>query len=218
MAIDVHHHIIELENPKSIYNTYRVEDLDSLDRVKAGFINIGIHPMYIPESSFKSIPWSRIEELLKSNRFNIGEVGLDRRGDLTRQLEVFNKFLKLGEHYNKSVSIHCVKRWGALLESIGAYPGLKYLFHGYSGSVEVLNSLTKFNSYFSISLREVNRASMASVIKAVPVERILIESDLSTLDRLEEVDITVEKISKLRSITVDKFNSIISDNFNEFIK
>lgn len=222
--IDVHHHI-KLKTPiTSIYNCYKPTCLDDLDRVENELKNIGIHPDYIKDE----IDFNKYEEvLLKNPLINIGEIGLDKNfNNVERQSVVFDTFLKLAVNYNRSISIHCIKKWGLLLKSLNLHfnKQLPCLLHGYSGSLETLKELLKFNSFFSLSLRELRIDRLIPVIKSIPIEKLLIESDMSNSEFLiigddgymNLINSIYEQVSIIKKIPKIELIRQIDTNFHSF--
>ncbi|XXG76401.1 hypothetical protein AAC387_Pa08g0761 [Persea americana] len=145
----------------------------------------GLHPWYVSE---RSPNW------LKSMRefFNgtpsaaVGEVGLDKgsRGkeiDFLEQVDVFRQQLELAKELERPVSIHCVRAYGDLLEimqSAGPFPA-GVILHSYLGSAEMVPGLAKLGAYFSFSgyLMSLKSQKAKKMLKSVPADRILLESD-----------------------------------------
>lgn len=220
--VDAHNHIFNSEISYTLYNSYDIKGIKEITEINQKFKNIGIHPMFLSEL----IDWDYIESLLIDNSsINIGEVGLDRRGDRKQQEPVFKSFLDFAVKYNRSVSIHCVKSWGIILESLNSIK-VPLLFHGYNGSKEILKSLLKLNSYFSFSLRELNNPRIVEVCKYIPIEKQLIESDymedyynkIGKEKYLNVINEAMGKLSLINSMPLKDFNYIIIENFLRFIK
>jgi TatD DNase family protein len=142
----------------------------------------GVHPWWVPEVT---AGWQeRLRELLEKNPLaSVGECGLDRRrgrADLGLQRAVFKDQLRLARDLGRTVSIHCVKAWGELLEALAATgPPLKFLMHSYGGSLEVARRLVPLGAYFSVSanLFERSREGVLDVFRQLPRDRLLVESD-----------------------------------------
>lgn len=223
--IDVHNHIKTKIPVESIYNTYCEEDIEKIDLVTNIHKSIGIHPKYV---NF-DIDFEKIESILGNESVNIGEVGLDRSGDNRElQITVLQEFLKLGNKYNKSITFHCVKSWGVMLDLVknNLNRDLPHLFHGFSGSSEIMNSMLKGNSFFSFSLRELGRDRIINVIKSIPTGKLLIESDMSqnqyvqigNNEYINSIDLTYNKLAEIKNIPIEEFQSIIDNNFNLFLR
>ncbi|KAF5201123.1 3'-5' ssDNA/RNA exonuclease TatD [Thalictrum thalictroides] len=145
----------------------------------------GLHPWYVAE---RTPNWFNIlKDLFDSTpSATIGEIGLDKgsRGkqiDFIDQAQVFRQQLELAKELQKPVSIHCVRAFGDLLEimqRIGPFPGGAIL-HSYLGSAEMVPALAKLGAYFSFSgyLMSMKPNKAKKMLKTVPTERILLESD-----------------------------------------
>ncbi len=224
--IDVHNHIVDKLPIKSIYNSYCLKDVENIHLIKSFHKSVGIHPLHIS----KEIDFEKIEDILSTNNhINVGEVGLDRFGDnREEQYAVLIKFIELGNKYNKSFTFHCVKSWGKMEDIVkkSLNRDLPHMFHGFSGSSETMQELLNGNSFFSFSLRELNRDKIINVIKSIPTGKLLIESDMSN-DRYNEIGennytsqikLTYNELAKIKDIPTRELISIINKNFKLFLK
>ncbi|WP_187759787.1 TatD family hydrolase [Thiospirochaeta perfilievii] len=222
--IDVHHHIRSKLPILSIYNTVTNLDIINIREINKRVKNIGVHPLYIDSK----IDYELFETLLLDKYTNVGEIGLDKRGDsLETQIVVFKEFLRLAKKYNKSISLHCVKAWGPMLSILDeGFQSLPKLFHGYSGSLDSLKIALKSNSYFSFSLKDCYMNRRIKVIEAMPIGKLLIESDMND-DQfnsvgqkiyLDNINTTYKEIAKIKGVPYNEFVSIINNNFHQFTK
>ena len=224
--IDAHNHIVDKTPIKSLYNTISISDVQNIVKNGKHLLAVGIHPEYL--ESISDIEY--VENIIKDNpTFFIGEIGLDRRfNDRSLQLEGFNKFLSIANRYNRPISIHCVKEWGALLHSMSEEfnQDIPHIYHGFSGSLEVLKQIIPGNSFFSFSIRELSRVKLTPIIKYIPMNKILIESDISTaiyreigitryLDIVEE---SYKIISNIKIMSLDDVTNNIYSNFSKYIE
>jgi len=113
----------------------------------------------------------------------IGETGLDRwirPCDFERQRDVFLAHLELAREYHRVLSIHCLRAWGHLLESLEqAPPSRPFLIHSYSGPAEMVPRFAEMGAYFSISgyfFRHDKREKL-EVFSCVPEHLLLLETD-----------------------------------------
>ncbi|MHB1002071.1 MAG: TatD family hydrolase [Armatimonadota bacterium] len=142
----------------------------------------GLHPWFVPSSSPE---WIHIlEEYISSNLCGVGEIGLDRNRepfDNNQQEEVFIAQLGLARKYNRPTMIHCVKSWGWMMDILQREESLPagMLIHAYGGSVDLIKPLMKMGAYFSFSGKVLfsNYERARKALKAVPLDRLLIESD-----------------------------------------
>jgi TatD DNase family protein len=128
----------------------------------------------------------------------IGEIGLDRwmldrarpddprlvglrRAPLDEQMEVFLWQLSLAARRNLPASIHCLDAFGAMGDALRSapLPPRGFLLHAYSGPAEMVASFAKLGGYFSFngSFLGPRRERLREVFVAVPLERLLVETD-----------------------------------------
>lgn len=147
--------------------------------------NFGLHPWYVGE---RSPEWfSSLKQYLNSTpAAAVGEIGLDkgthgRTVDFTDQVEVFRSQLELAKTLERPASIHCVRAFGDLLPILkesGPFPA-GIILHSYLGSAEMVPEFAKLGAYFSFSgyLMFMKEQKAKKMLKVVPLERILLESD-----------------------------------------
>nr|KJB82510.1 hypothetical protein B456_013G199600 [Gossypium raimondii] len=144
--------------------------------------NFGLHPWYVEG---KSRSWfNTLKELLEANPS--AAIGLDKsplaKGvDFGEQVEVFKKQLQLAKDLKRPASVHCLDAFPELLQimkEIGPFPA-GVILHSFQGSPEVVPQLTKLGSYFSFSghLMPLKEDKGRKIVKAVPLDRILLETD-----------------------------------------
>ncbi|XP_062147449.1 uncharacterized protein LOC133856076 [Alnus glutinosa] len=162
----------------------------------------GLHPWYVAE---RTPNWfNTLKECLECTpSAAVGEIGLDKgsRGkqiDFTDQIDVFRQQLELAREFKRPASIHCVRAFGDLLQimkSMGPFPA-GVILHSYLGSAEMVPEFSKLGAYFSFSgyLMSLEARKAKKMLRTVPSERILLESDApdalpkSELDSLFMVD------------------------------
>ena len=115
--------------------------------------SFGLHPWYVPE---RSSQWeTRLREMLRAHpAAGVGEIGLDHalkeRNDAD-QLAVFETQFRIARELERSVSVHCRRAWGALLESLAGHGPHErgFVIHSYSGSAELIPQLAAYRAFFS---------------------------------------------------------------------
>ncbi|MHB8996318.1 MAG: TatD family hydrolase [Armatimonadota bacterium] len=145
----------------------------------------GLHPWFVKD---RSPDWlTRLEQFLDATPSAIGEIGLDRHlqeSDEPAQEEVFRAQLALANDRGLPVTIHCLKAWGWMIEVLADLPSLPpMLIHAYGGSAEVVQSLTARGAFFSFggSVLDENHLRARAALQAVPLDRLLIETDAPAL-------------------------------------
>ncbi|BDU49753.1 TatD family hydrolase [Haliovirga abyssi] len=141
---------------------------------------IGIHPNeakeYSDEVEKKLIKLAENPKVLA-----IGEIGLDyyREGaprDL--QKDVFRKQIELAIKLDKPILIHCRDAYGDTFDILNEYKEARGIMHSYSGSYEFAKKLMD-RFYFSISgpVTFKNAKNVKEMVRELPIERIMVETD-----------------------------------------
>lgn len=142
-------------------------------------VALGLHPEVVAER------YGEVEllcALMPEARY-VGEVGLDgsapHRGSIDRQVKVFDRILdeceKLG---GRVLTIHSRGAAERVLDSIERHPraGLPIL-HWFSGSLKQLERAASLGCWFSVGPAMMRSAKGRDLAAAVPLERILTETD-----------------------------------------
>ena len=146
---------------------------------------LGIHPW---RSDAVSAGWQ--DRLLgmaaRFPRFGgIGEIGLDRSCpvDFTVQAALFSAQLELAAAHGWPVTVHCVRAWGPLVETLAGFNKKqmlpKTMIHAYNGSTETMKQLTGLGCYISFSeaLSIPEQARLRDTFSQTPRHLLLLETD-----------------------------------------
>ena len=160
-------------------------------------------------------------KLLPHARY-IGEVGLDFSNGFERDQEVF--FRELIEkiiHEKKILTIHSRKAISEVLDIIGNDFSFKPILHWYSGGVKELSTAVTRGYYISVNHKMVNTHKFVSMIKYIPVDRLLLETDLpfsdNGLSHSNALSFTIEQLSRLYKIDRDAMQEQLSNNFRNIL-
>ncbi|MSU51060.1 MAG: TatD family deoxyribonuclease [Opitutus sp.] len=158
----------------------------------------GVHPW---DCGQRSPEWqSKLRAAVVADlRAGVGEIGLDRwiidgvRPDdprisglrvapLAEQAEVFAWQLDLAAEFNRPASIHATQAYAAALDVLRAakkLPACGFLMHGYGGPVEMISAFADLGAYFSFNIEalEPRLAARLENFKAIPADRLLVETD-----------------------------------------
>ncbi len=143
----------------------------------------GLHPWFIADRSpdcFRTLE----NLLIKYPQAGVGEIGIDHaiedRDDEDQEV-VFLAQLEIARRLKRPVSIHCRRAWGRLIELLDQFGELPrgILIHCFGGSAEVATELVRRGGYisFSGSITRPNAKKAGPAIRAVPDDRLLIETD-----------------------------------------
>ncbi len=157
-----------------------VQLLETYDGIHPSF---GLHPWFIADRSADC--FQTLETLLAEYpQAGVGEIGIDHAvedGNDADQEAVFLTQLEIARRHNRPVSIHCRQAWGRLIELLDGFGELPrgMLIHCFGGSAEVATELVRRGGYisFSGSITRPNAKKAGAAIRAVPVDRMLIETD-----------------------------------------
>ncbi len=190
---------------------------------------IAIHPQDL-EDDHKEDRLKRFERIIDEAKPDmIGEIGLDYYSHPhTRdyQLTFFQTQLKMAQDRGLPVDIHSRKAARDTLDILMKYKA-KGIIHSYSGSVEMADLYIKQGYYLSfgasVLFKGVRRP--AEVIRHIPLERLLIETDAPyqspIRDKIHEpADVTriYETIAGIRGISIEDLCEIVEDNFDSVFR
>lgn len=157
----------------------------------------------------------------------IGEIGLDYHWypeTKEKQKALFIKQIELANKLNKPIIVHARDASQDAFDILKAHP-CRGLLHCYSGSAEMAKELVKLGYYISIAgpITWKNAKAPLEVIKAIPVDRLLIETDSPYLTpapnrgkRNEPSNVVYvgRVIAKELGIAEEEFKAIINKNYD----
>jgi len=176
----------------------------------------GSHPWYLPNVPLEE--WlPALETLLKSRPHAwVGEIGVDRTAGppLEQQEAAFAPQLELAGRLGRVASLHCRRTWDRLgwFLSRREHPEVPVVLHSFGGSVDVARQFLGYNAYFSFSgaLTRTRNERLPEVVKFLPRDRVLIETDSpdilpqdlwrTTPNRPNEPSFLVETLNRLASL------------------
>jgi len=208
---------------------------DDWDRLRLGLAGCpgsipayGVHPWFVPETgeADSAVSDALNALLLADARAAVGEVGLDfaRRDGASRvrQRDVLMRQLQLARRHERVAVIHCVRAWGALLETLEAAPPLPrgFVLHAFGGSAELVVPLARLGAYFSFKAGDEPLSRRAAArMQAVPGDRLLLESDLfpgrdgaDAALQLQRLDAVAVQLAAATGMTREQVARLTADN------
>ena len=191
------------------------------------FASVGVHPDY------EDIEEPTVEELCRLAKENkvvaIGETGLDYfrvQGDLTWQRDRFRTHIKAAIQSNLPLIIHtrnAAEDTLKIMREEGANQ-VGGVMHCFTESLDVALEAIKLNFYISFSgiVTFKNATDLKEVVKAIPLDRMLIETDSPYLAPVpyrgkindpSNVIHVAEEIAKLKNISVEEVGQVTTQNF-----
>ncbi len=142
----------------------------------------GVHPWFVA-----NLPpdWlDQLEQRLSQQPSAIGEIGIDRwiePRDESVQERVFLAQLDLAARLHRPAMVHCLRAWGWLMDLLNTRPPnpAGILIHAYGGPADLIEPLIRHNAWFSFAgnIFEPKRHTARAAVVAVPLERLLVETD-----------------------------------------
>jgi len=210
---------------------------------------VGTHPIHLQERSFiysdsnelegteiktskEDVDMEKYRELAKNPEVvAIGEVGLDyhhfEEDDETEKLknkqkEVFTNFIDLANELEKPMIIHCWDAYDDLYEILKNNPVKKRgVIHSFVGGYKTANKFIELGFFIGLNGVVTYSDSFDRLIKEIPPEKMLIETDCPYLtpvllkgQRNEPVYVAyvAEKIAKIKQINAEKVAEITTRN------
>lgn len=157
----------------------------------------------------------------------LGEIGLDYhwyKDTKDAQKELFIRQIKIAKELNKPIIVHSRDALNDTYEILKEYP-CKGVLHCYSGSKEMAKEFVKLGYYISIAgpITWKNVKEPLEVIKVVPLDRLLIETDCPYLtpapnrgkrNEPSNVIYTARKIMEELGIDEESFLTQINENYD----
>ncbi len=146
---------------------------------------LGLHPWWVPENDQELYALLEGFDALLPHAQFIGEVGLDfsKRRERTRaqQLQAFRHIIgSATESDVRALSLHCVNAYPEALhelEESGCAEQCHCIFHWFSGSSQQLNYAIDMGCWFSVGERMLQTKRGREYAKAIPQNRLLLETD-----------------------------------------
>jgi TatD DNase family protein len=142
---------------------------------------LGLHPQLVAERASEIAVW---ESYLDQTRY-VGEVGLDAGPRFFRSLdlqkEIFDQVLKTcARRGGKVLTVHSIRSAKAVLDALEAHLPVargRAVLHWFTGSASEARRAVDLGCYFSINADMLRSPRAQAVIAALPIERILTETD-----------------------------------------
>jgi TatD DNase family protein len=183
---------------------------------------IGLHPELADQ---RRAEISLLEQLMAETSF-VGEIGLDgsppHRRTLPIQKEVFSRALRSAQRLGARVLTIHSRRAGrevlACLEEHTTPERVLPILHWFSDSVAAAVEATRLGCYFSINHRMLAANTGISLIRSLPAERLLTETDapFTEIDnrKSEPRDVMgmISRVAQLRHVPVEEMRRTVSAN------
>lgn len=205
---------------------------ESRDNVEIAKINpklkaaVGIHPQELDYSNIdKNI--NELDEILANNPeiVAVGETGLDfiEPYDVKHQEILFRGQIALSLKHKKPLIVHSRKAMEQTLEILGSYRNLRGVIHCYSGGKKRIKNILDLPGkwYFGIDGNLTYEEGLVEVVKLIPKDRLVLETDSPELTPLpfrgeknypEYVKYVYQKVAEIWQMSFEETEKIIDGN------
>ena len=194
------------------------------------YATVGIHPHDIKNANAQT--YAEIETLLKNEKVvAVGETGLDYYKNYSPhnvQVEGFKRHIQIAKKHNKPIIVHCREAEDEVLsilknESAKEIGGI---IHCFSGSMQFADECLKLGFYISFSgnITYPKAKDLREVVKIVPSDRLLIETDAPFLSPQSKrgkrnepafVQYVAKKVAELKMLSLEDVERNISKNIHK---
>jgi len=190
------------------------------------FAAVALHPIHVVDEEFDDVEYIKLAK--QAEVVAIGETGLDKyriyavtqaeeEAVFAKQKKVFQQHLDIAEVVNKPVIMHCREAYKEQLKVISKR-GLKVssVIHCFIGNREQVRGFLEFGSYVGftgiITFNNVE-SELLEVVKEVPLDKILLETDSPYLTPVPHrgqrneplyVEFVARKIAEVKGISYEE--------------
>lgn len=189
---------------------------------------VGIHPQELESSP------AELKKIVEENYKDIvaiGECGLEFMGEFDRkkQERIFRLQIELAQKYEKPLIIHARKAVDETVEILKEYKNLTGVFHCYAGGNKRIKKVIDLGPawFFGIDGNLTYEIGLAEVIKNVPTDRLLIETDSPYLTPIpfkgetnspKNVIYIYKKVAEIWNKSFEETEKIIDENGKRLFK
>lgn len=193
----------------------------------------GIHPDNLSENkSDREENINIINELIKSSKVvALGEVGLDYKDntqDLKIQKSAFIKFTDIAKQNKLPLIFHCRNAMTDMIEIIEKEcQNLTFVMHCFTGNLSEAKKILDLGGMlgFTNIIGYPNNHELEKVVKEIPLERILIETDApflppqtrrGTICEPSDIKFVAALIAQIKNYEIEKICKATTDNAKRF--
>ena len=166
---------------------------------------LGIHPWVIDDHQMLDL-YSLEVRIEDEKPVAVGGCGLDyiKAKDRNKQRYFFDEQVALATRFDLPLIIHSVQATEDVIDLLKSYSRSRGVIHAYSGSLQEAEILMEMDFLFGFShnLSNPHAYKLHDIVKFLPLESILIETDdLNNSDELIQV---AERVTRIKKITVEQ--------------
>jgi len=188
--------------------------------------SIGIHP----QSSSQEI--NKLKSLITKKVVAIGECGLDYSEDIfdeKNQIKNFRIQIELSQKYKLPLIIHARKAVDEVIEILKEYKKVFGVFHCYAGGNKRIKKIINLglNWYFGIDGNLTYEDGLVDVVKNIPKDRLILETDCPYLTPLPfrgqenkpaYVEYVYQKVAQIWETGFEETEKIVDGNAKKLFR
>ncbi len=203
-----------------------VEAIELSKKYDCVYVTIGYHPDQVDNVNDELLDKLR-EQLNNPKVVGIGEIGLDYywvKDNKDKQIELFEKQLKIAEELNMPVVIHSREATQDTIDTLKKYKVIGDI-HCFSGSIEVAKIYISMGYKLGIGgVVTFKNSNLYKVVEEVGVENIILETDAPYLTPVpfrgkknssKYIPYVAKKIGEILDISVEEVGEITSKNASQ---
>lgn len=186
---------------------------------------IGFHPELVAQRAQEV---NLFLQMISETKY-IGEIGLDYvtkdEDNRSTQRKVFQKILaRCGELKHKILTIHSRRAANDVIEMVGDNFPCTVILHWFSGSKKALEKGLNFGFYFSVNSAMLQSASGLNIVRAIPLDRLLTESDgpfVNIVGRAAtplDMEDVITRLSEVKQTSREEMADLVFNNFLHILK
>jgi TatD DNase family protein len=204
---------------------------DSLDNLELAKTNkkllpaVGIHPMEKTDNIDEAINF--LDELCQENKniAAIGECGLEFTDEVDKKKQeiLFRGQISLSLKYQKTLIIHSREAAEETVEILKSYKNLTGVIHCYTGGKKRIKKYLEISPdwYFGVDGNVTYEAGLEEVVKNIPKDRLVLETDTPFLtpiphrgetNRPEYVRYIYQKVAEIWGVSFAETEEIVDNN------
>ncbi|MBI4414678.1 MAG: TatD family hydrolase [Candidatus Kerfeldbacteria bacterium] len=200
------------------------------------FAVVGLHPMYVQEEEWEEGVYEQL--LQRPKVVGVGEIGLDyyhlwadndeqERDAKRQQHDLLVRQLDFARSHHKPVVLHCRDAYDDLLDVLRTHAAPRTMIHTFLGNRDQAKEFLDLGCYLSFSgiITFENGGTLAEMVRSVPLNRFMIETDAPLLTpvpnrgkRNEPVNVrnVAERIAEIRACDIEMVISSTARNAAAF--
>jgi TatD DNase family protein len=191
---------------------------------------MGLHPCSVKENFEAEL--DIVQDYLQQRSFvAIGEIGLDFYWDTTftqQQYQAFETQVQWALQYDLPIVIHSRNAMDECIAVVKKYPGLRGVFHCFSGTVEQAQQTIELGFLLGIGgVVTYKNAGLDKVIAAIGIDKLVLETDAPYLapvpfrgkrNESSYLQAITGKIASVTGHTIEEIANITTENAKKLFK